>query len=753
MGFAASVRAPMVRPVARVWRRFAPAAPHLIVLAAQALGLLFFAAPMRVIDGFPLDDAWIHQVVARTFAQTGTLGYTAGQHGGAATSCLWAVLLSANFEFFHRDPVVFTLALNVALSLAAGQLLLLCFRSADARGGDALRSTASVALACIGGNFLWFAFCGMEANLVIVLSLACIVAWTRVAGTRGAVLAGAAAGALALTRPECAAMAPVVVLWTRPLGRTRGDAAWLLGIWLACLAGYFGVNLATTGHAMPATLAGRRWLWRSVNPGLSWFALLLDYLSVVAFHLRDYTLGTSATPAFWVGLGLAVFAYVHLVKEHRSPVALVLAWTGVHFGTYALLLPTPGHGGRYVPLVPLVYLAGVAYGSVLLVETALRFFERTMAERWYRTAALTLGAGALAPWVGLVVVGVRDWRLDNVRATSHIRWTEEGMGPLVDALPAGAKVASFDIGGVGFRAHRPIVDLGGLSDAATAQYLRKGDLWRFLHDQHIDYVVIPIGFRERFPDITNFLYRLRLVENPALTLEPIGYRESPFETWMSGMQATWNSSPRQELYRLHWTGAAGPNPVSSGTTHAVGDPDGLLTRRGRAQIGAALGMLSSEGAPLDLTVSDSPPATADRGDLDVWRVTMGPWGLAVDSPGKDEALRGYVRATLADWVEPYLLAGDFDGASLAAVHAFALAWRAKKDHGFYPILPPVAAPSPGGTVWPMTASAPWGIPLAAVCAVLGMGLERLRRRGRASAAGTKAGAAVDVGGAALREAT
>lgn len=76
-------------------------AHRLLLALAQLVALFSFAR--RV--GLPLDDAWIHQVVARTFAESGTLGYAPGEHGAAATTYLWAALLAVNFKLLHLSPV------------------------------------------------------------------------------------------------------------------------------------------------------------------------------------------------------------------------------------------------------------------------------------------------------------------------------------------------------------------------------------------------------------------------------------------------------------------------------------------------------------------------------------------------------------------------------------------------------------------------------------------------------------------------
>src|SRR5262245_44722032 len=107
--------------------RFSPAQKrafvvHGAVLVFQVAALVAIAG-WDTLHGFPLDDAWIHQVVARTFAQTGTLGYAPGHHGAGATSYLWAALLAINLKSLHFDPVRWTLGINVVAALATGQLL------------------------------------------------------------------------------------------------------------------------------------------------------------------------------------------------------------------------------------------------------------------------------------------------------------------------------------------------------------------------------------------------------------------------------------------------------------------------------------------------------------------------------------------------------------------------------------------------------------------------------------------------------
>ena len=92
---------------------------RLVLAVVQAAAIAWFSPG----PGLPLDDAWIHQVVARTFADTGTLGYAPGQHGAAATSYLWAALLAIDFKIRLLEPTRWALVLNGLAALATGQLL------------------------------------------------------------------------------------------------------------------------------------------------------------------------------------------------------------------------------------------------------------------------------------------------------------------------------------------------------------------------------------------------------------------------------------------------------------------------------------------------------------------------------------------------------------------------------------------------------------------------------------------------------
>src|SRR5688572_23083681 len=73
----------------------APAA--LGLLAAGVSVYLAFALAQAGALAFPLDDAWIHQTYARTFAQNGEWAYRPGQPSSGSTAPLWTLLLALGY--------------------------------------------------------------------------------------------------------------------------------------------------------------------------------------------------------------------------------------------------------------------------------------------------------------------------------------------------------------------------------------------------------------------------------------------------------------------------------------------------------------------------------------------------------------------------------------------------------------------------------------------------------------------------------
>jgi hypothetical protein len=523
---------------------------HGIVVVVQFIALLLMVGPSLVDPGFPLDDAWIHQVIARTFAQTGTLGYEAGRYGSAATSLLWPVILAINPALLDMSPVLFTGLVGVVCYVAAGHVVLRLLLADGFAAGEALLYAV---LFSVAGNAVWFAVSGMESSLIVVLSVVAVNAsFKRSLGP--SLACGGALALLFLTRPECALLGLLVVV--ARVKRGERDLRQLLALTLPVLASVslFGVlNLVFTGALGPATLEGRKWMWFATAEGWNRFDLVDRYGLMWVERLGAYSLGFAQPLMLWPALGLALVGASELVRLRAQRTSLLALCALVHLAVYAVLMPTLGHGGRYQPLTPSVFLMLAGVGVISVARGILQLLSSRG-----RNAVLST---QLQPWVPMLgaplvvhaLMLVEYWGLAHALAVTHVNQTEVAMGQSVKNLPADARVATFDIGGIGYFADRQLFDLGGLVDPTFVSRLKDGTVTEFLHENRVDYLVLPMSYTDTFPDPWNFADRLGLLHQDKVRLVPVLEHYSPPEVWTPGLDATWHCSPRQKLFRLEVT--------------------------------------------------------------------------------------------------------------------------------------------------------------------------------------------------------
>ena len=182
-----------------------------IVLAGviSAGAYLAFALARNGDFGWPLDDAWIHQVYARNLGLRGEFSFFAGQPSAGSTSPLWALVLSPGY-WPGMDYRVWTVALGVLL---LGGSAWLAGKMANRVGerlnpGVTAAHTALWTIVLMLGEWhlAWASVSGMEVLLFIFLELALIELFLARANP---IVLGALAGLLggiviqALVVPEC----------------------------------------------------------------------------------------------------------------------------------------------------------------------------------------------------------------------------------------------------------------------------------------------------------------------------------------------------------------------------------------------------------------------------------------------------------------------------------------------------------------------------------------------------------------------
>lgn len=522
-----------------------PSSPRwqqLVLILLYTAGFAVVASSLLTISGFPLDDSYLYQTVARGLAH-GHSGFYPGRAGAGATSFLWVCIQSLNFVAGgYVSPVLFNLLLSWILLLCIGQLLLL-LAIRDRLPRPIAWILAAAPAFC--GNFLWLGLIGMEHLLLIALALASICLWFRqkeVPGSRSSLLVGLLVGLLVITRPEGAPLAPLLALAIRKAHRSIREAASMLAIWAVFVACFFGINLYTSHTLMPVTMQGRLWLWFRFQGGphspraiksffFSWLAHLPRIFSSV-FGTQQISPERVDRLYTVLACALLVLAAVGLVTWLRSlgaRLGMLLALAGVQFCMYLALFPVLGHGGRYQSFLLLLIFPAVFTG----LYSVLRLFAPARAAWPKWCIALAVLAGGIFSLAG--------WRAIAVDGITHIEETHGAMSKWIAThLPPDARVGAFDSGRISYTLPQPVTDLGGLADSGYLPYLMDDDIPEYLAKYRIQYVVQPVIDDDEMLDL----------DESEVKLQQLAQFCSPSELWLRGFNYTGHAWQCQRLYKL-----------------------------------------------------------------------------------------------------------------------------------------------------------------------------------------------------------
>ncbi len=117
--------------------------------------------------GFPLDDPWIHLVIARNLANGHGLVFNPGEAISCSTSPLWTIMFAPIF-WLNLNFVAFPKLLGVAFFLGS---VFLAYSIADRLFNNKNIALAAGLFTVLGTNLPWAGLSGMETCLYTFLSL------------------------------------------------------------------------------------------------------------------------------------------------------------------------------------------------------------------------------------------------------------------------------------------------------------------------------------------------------------------------------------------------------------------------------------------------------------------------------------------------------------------------------------------------------------------------------------------------------
>jgi hypothetical protein len=269
--------------------RVRKALPALAVLVPA--GLVFFLHAL-LFGGWIVDDAGISFAYARNLAAGhGLVSQPGVPPVEGFSNPLWVLLLTPTLVLRLFDPVLTPKAL--ALALTAGSFLLL-YRSLRELTGSRLAAALPPVLLALDTSFVAWSVSGLENPLLafLLVLLFRLLVRERQAGPspRRALLAGAVAAGIALTRPDglvFVILYPVLTLFAGNRGRTFGRIAAYAAGFAAVFCGYLAFRILYFGDLVPNTFHAKGAPMRGILIALLTFEpaireLIADLLRSVA---------------------------------------------------------------------------------------------------------------------------------------------------------------------------------------------------------------------------------------------------------------------------------------------------------------------------------------------------------------------------------------------------------------------------------------------------------------------------------------
>ncbi len=461
-------------------------AAALMALAALSAGVYLLFASARGALGFPLDDAWIHQVYARNLATRGEFAFFPGQPSAGSTSPLWTILLSLGY-LFPLDFRAWTYLVGIVL-LAASALVISRFTFHVSRftfHTFPLSSLLFPLFLLFEWHLVWSAVSGMEILLFIFLSLLLL---ERFYARERAWLIGLLAGLLTLTRPEGIVLAALISLGMAFDSDTQSTirntqyvlrTVYCVSVFVLVVLPYLAFNWMASGALLPNTFYAKSAeyaeLFARAPFVVRWLELLLmPFVGAQILLLPGLIYGISA-----------------LARERAWRALIPVAWMLLLPMLYALRLPVAYQHGRYeMPIIPFIIVYGI-WGTSVLLARIKNFVVRTT---WMLATAATL----IAFWLLGAAQYATDVAIIDCEMVQTARW--------VATHAREETIAAHDIGALGYFYPRPFIDLAGLVSPEVIPFIRdENRLREYLFSRQATWVIVFPGWYPSFDADSRFV--------------------------------------------------------------------------------------------------------------------------------------------------------------------------------------------------------------------------------------------------------
>ncbi len=443
------------------------------VLTGIAVAMLF----VRAIGHFAYtpDDTYIYLRTAVNLASGEGFAFNPGGSSYSVTGPLWALLIGAG-SWMGLDPFIVAKGLDLtfaALSVIAFQLLVFTAT------GDRIMSVLAALMLTFDAWVLRWAGSGMETSLALLLTCVAL----RAALLNERLVVGAAAGLLALLRPEYLLLLPWIMAATfeAPWQAHLKRWVWPVAINTIIVASWWIIATVLTGSPLPSTFASKASGARD--------------LSTIGWTVWETVRASGATQgASIIGLTALAITFRRKLRRQQSRLLLLLVGWPIVVSVLYVFQGVQVVSRYLLPFLPLVTAA--TFGVLSWLDISGVLSVRRVTSIALSVTFLSLTTNAVVYEVS-IAPHVRQFALGMQQAMKPIAyWIRNNTDPADDVLAP-------DIGMVGYYGQRRVWDPAGLATPALRQavdgFSYDEIMTRGLYRQIVDprFVVDRTGEKER----------------------------------------------------------------------------------------------------------------------------------------------------------------------------------------------------------------------------------------------------------------
>jgi hypothetical protein len=437
---------------------------EIIALLSFAIFILFGQVGHKI--GFPLDDAWIHQTYARNLVESGKWIYTNGTVSGGSTSPLWTILLSIGYVIKKGIPWTFILS-------AAIYLLVIFFSARLIKESDPRIHNWKLLLASsivmLDWHLLWAAASGMETVFFILGII--ILFYSLILNSPNWLFIGIINGVLIWIRPDgLTLLGPsLLILIIGSIQRKCSWKEWLrfFGPFITILILFMGFNYAISGEIFSNTFYAKQAEYQTLLSQPLTTRFIDEFTQIITGA------GILVLPGF-------IYAFFHYIKNRDFKAFAIVLWIFGYIIIYSLRLPVTYQHGRYMMPVMVPFLLIGITGIINLVgNIRAEKVQKLLTTAWFGAIIFTSAV--------FYVLGLQTYRSDveviNNLLVEPANWIEQN-------IPEADKIATHDIGAIGYFTNHPIVDLAGLINPEIIPMINnEPELLHYMKSKNVAYYI------------------------------------------------------------------------------------------------------------------------------------------------------------------------------------------------------------------------------------------------------------------------